>query len=69
MGSEFIVFTGIEHLLSMPGESFPTGGRPALEVRFNVRLCVAKKYREAAPLGAQSAGCHRLGSYYFASTD
>ena len=69
MRSEFMVVNGIRQTFSIPGESFPTGGRPTLEVRFNVRLQVAEKYCEAAPLGAQSAGCDRLGFYYFASAD
>ena len=40
-----MVNTGMEHFCSMPRESFPTGGRPTLEVRFNVRLCVAETVR------------------------
>ena len=41
MRSEFMVMNRMEHFLSIPVESFLTGGRPTLEVRFSVRLCVA----------------------------
>ena len=36
-----MVMNRMEHFLSIPVESFLTGGRPTLEVRFSVRLCVA----------------------------
>ena len=45
MRSVVMVNTGMEHFCSMPRESFPKGGRPTLEVRFNVRLCVAETVR------------------------
>jgi hypothetical protein len=57
MRSVVMVNTVLEQVCSMPRESFPTGGRPNLEVRFNVRLCVAEKYREASAPGTQSTGC------------
>ena len=41
MRSEFMVMNRMEQFLSIPVESFPTGGRPTLEVRFSVHLCVA----------------------------
>ena len=42
MRSVFMVDTGMEQFLSMPGERLSTGGGPTIEVRFNVRLCVAE---------------------------
>ena len=45
-----MVNTGLEHFCSMPLESFPTGGRPTLEVRFNVRLCGAERVRSLLSL-------------------
>ena len=45
-----MVNTWLEQFCSMPYESFPTGGRPTLEVRFNVRLCVAEKVRSLPSL-------------------
>ena len=36
-----MVMNRMEHFLSIPVESFPTGGRPTLEGRFSVHLCVA----------------------------
>jgi len=33
----------MEQFLSMPDDHVSTGGRPTIEVRFNVRLCVAEK--------------------------
>ena len=35
----------MEQFLSMPGERLSTGGGPTIEVRFNVRLCVAETVR------------------------
>ncbi len=37
-----MVNTGLGQFLSMPDERVSTGGGPTLEVRFNVRLCVAE---------------------------
>ena len=39
----FMVVTGMEQFLSIPDDLVSTWGRPTKEVRFNVRLCVAKK--------------------------
>ena len=37
-----MVMNRMEYFLSIPVESFPIEGRPTLEVRFSVHLCVAK---------------------------
>jgi hypothetical protein len=50
MRSVVMVNTGLEQFCSMRREGFPTGGRPTLEVRFNVRLCVAGKARSLLSL-------------------
>ena len=55
-----MVNTGLEHFCSMPRESFPTGGRPTLEGRFNVRLCVAEKSHEALAPGTLLTAVHSV---------
>jgi len=45
MRSVFMVVTGMEQFFSIPDDRVSTGGRPTIEVRFNVRLCVAVKAR------------------------